>query len=276
MLMDDRVYRKVGMSSFQFKQFEVSQDRCAMKVGTDGVLLGAWASGGKRILDIGSGTGLISLMMAQRFPESKVVGIDLDEDACSQARENVAASPFMDRISIVHCRLQDFGLEGDGNLMKSQLKGDFVREDDDLSRENNGLSDGANSLKFDAIVSNPPFFLNSLKNPDKKRSMARHADSLPFRDLWNGVKRLLSDDGMFSVILPVEVVEQFEAEACFVGFYKVRQCAVKTVERKSPKRYLMTFARHRNSMLENVTETMMSSDGSRSEWYAKITDEFYL
>ena len=77
------------MSSFQFKQFEVSQDRCAMKVGTDGVLLGAWASGGKRILDIGSGTGLISLMMAQRFPEAKVVGIDIDEDACSQARENV-------------------------------------------------------------------------------------------------------------------------------------------------------------------------------------------
>ena len=264
------------MSSFQFKQFEVSQDRCAMKVGTDGVLLGAWASGGKRILDIGSGTGLISLMMAQRFPEAKVVGIDIDEDACGQARENVSASPFRDRVSIEHCRLQDFGLEGDGNLMKSQLKGDFVRENDDLSRENDGLSDGANCLKFDAIVSNPPFFLNSLKNPDKKRSVARHADSLPFRDLWMGVKKLLSDDGVFSVILPVEVVEQFEAEACFVGFYKVRQCAVKTVERKSPKRYLMTFARHRNSMLENVTETMMSSDGSRSEWYAKITDDFYL
>lgn len=86
------------MSSFQFKQFEVSQDHCAMKVGTDGVLLGAWASGGKRILDIGSGTGLISLMMAQRFPEAKVVGIDIDEDACSQARENVSASPFRDRV----------------------------------------------------------------------------------------------------------------------------------------------------------------------------------
>ena len=257
------------MSSFQFKQFEVSQDRCAMKVGTDGVLLGAWASGGKRILDIGSGTGLISLMMAQRFPEAKVVGIDIDEDACSQARENVSASPFRDRVSIKHCRLQDFGLEGDGNLMKSQLKGDFVREND-------GLSDGANSLKFDAIVSNPPFFLNSLKNPDKKRSMARHADSLPFRDLWMGVKRLLSDDGVFSVILPVEVVEQFEAEACFLGYYKTRQCAIKTVERKAPKRYLLAFSRHRGGVMENVTETMMSSDGSRSEWYAKITDEFYL
>ena len=271
------------MAGFKFKQFEIHQDRCAMKVGTDGVLLGAWASGGKRILDIGSGTGLISLMMAQRFPEAKVVGIDIDEDACSQARENVSASPFRDRVSIEHCRLQDFGLEGGGNLMKSQLKGDFAREndglsreDDDLSRENDGLSDGANSLKFDAIVSNPPFFLNSLKNPDKKRSVARHADSLPFRDLWMGVKRLLSDDSVFSVILPVEVVEQFEAEACFLGYYKTRQCAIKTVERKAPKRYLLAFSRHRGGVMENVTETMMSSDGSRSEWYAKITDEFYL
>ena len=90
------------MSSFQFKQFEVSQDRCAMKVGTDGVLLGAWASGGKRILDIGSGTGLISLMMAQRFPEAKVVGIDIDEDACSQAHENVFGKLFADKGYISH------------------------------------------------------------------------------------------------------------------------------------------------------------------------------
>ena len=246
------------MGNFRFKQFEIEQDRCAMKVGTDGVLLGAWAQGGRRILDIGSGTGLISLMMAQRFPEAEVVGIDMDADACGQARENVMASPFRDRVEIECCRLQDFG----------------------------GTSEAAEALEtaeglkaagvFDAIVSNPPFFLNSLKNPDKKRSMARHADSLPFRDLWMGVKRLLSDDGVFSVILPVEVVEQFEAEACFLGYYKTRQCAIKTVERKAPKRYLLAFSRHRGGMMENVTETMMSSDGSRSEWYAKITDEFYL
>ena len=148
------------MAGFKFKHFEIHQDRCAMKVGTDGVLLGAWALGGKRILDIGSGTGLISLMMAQRYPEAQVVGIDLDAEACAEARENVAASPFADRVNIVDCRLQDYeSLE-----------------------------------KFDAIVSNPPFFLNSLKNPDSKRSMARHADSLPFRELFRGVKLLLSDD----------------------------------------------------------------------------------
>ena len=230
------------MGNFRFKQFEIEQDRCAMKVGTDGVLLGAWAQGGCRILDIGSGTGLISLMMAQRFPEAEVVGIDMDADACGQARENVMASPFRDRVEIVCCRLQDFGGAG----------------------------------VFDAIVSNPPFFVDSLKNPDSKRTMARHTDSLPFRDLFVGVKRLLSDDGIFSAIVPVEVVEQFVAESCILGFYLIRKCGVKTVERKQPKRFMLSFAKHRISPYEEHVETMMDSQGNRSEWYRKITEEFYL
>lgn len=213
-----------------------------MKVGTDGVLLGAWAQGGRRILDIGSGTGLISLMMAQRFPEAEVVGIDMDADACGQARENVMASPFRDRVEIKCCRLQDFGGAG----------------------------------VFDAIVSNPPFFVDSLKNPDSKRTMARHTDSLPFRDLFAGVKRLLSDDGIFSAIVPVEVVEQFVAESCILGFYLIRKCGVKTVERKQPKRFMLSFAKHRISPYEEHVETMMDSQGNRSEWYRKITEEFYL
>ena len=230
------------MGNFRFKQFEIEQDRCAMKVGTDGVLLGAWAQGGCRILDIGSGTGLISLMMAQRFPEAEVVGIDMDVDACGQARENVMASPFRDRVEIVCCRLQDFGAIG----------------------------------VFDAIVSNPPFFVDSLKNPDSKRMMARHTDSLPFRDLFAGVKRLLSDDGIFSAIVPVEVVEQFVAESCILGFYLIRKCGVRTVERKQPKRFMLSFAKHRISPYEEHVETMMDSQGNRSEWYRKITEEFYL
>lgn len=213
-----------------------------MKVGTDGVLLGAWAQGGRRVLDIGSGTGLISLMMAQRFPEAEVVGIDMDADACGQARENVMASPFRDRVEIECCRLQDFGGTG----------------------------------VFDAIVSNPPFFVDSLKNPDSKRTMARHTDSLPFRDLFAGVKRLLSDDGIFSAIVPVEVVEQFVAESCILGFYLIRKCGVKTVVRKQPKRFMLSFAKHRISPYEDCVETMMDSHGNRSEWYRKITEEFYL
>ncbi len=230
------------MAGFKFKHFEISQDRCAMKVGTDGVLLGAWAPGGKRILDIGSGTGLISLMMAQRFPDAQVLGIDLDEEACEEASENVAASPFANRVAVRCCRLQDY----------------------------------ESAEPFDAIVSNPPFFLNSLKNPDSKRAMARHSDSLPFRDLFVGVKRLLSDDGIFSAIVPSEVLDNFTSEACMLGFYLIGKCGVKTVERKQPKRYLLSFARHRKEGMVDEIKTMTDSLGKRSSWYAKITEDFYL
>lgn len=259
------------MGNFRFKQFEIEQDRCAMKVGTDGVLLGAWAQGGRRILDIGSGTGLISLMMAQRFPEAEVVGIDMDADACGQARENVMASPFRDRVEIECCRLQDFG--GASETAEASGTAEGLKAD-------GGASETAGGLKaagvFDAIVSNPPFFVDSLKNPDSKRTMARHTDSLPFRDLFAGVKRLLSDDGIFSAIVPVEVVEQFIAESCILGFYLIRKCGVKTVERKQPKRFMLSFAKHRISPYEEHVETMMDSHGNRSEWYRKITEEFYL
>ena len=263
------------MGNFRFKQFEIEQDRCAMKVGTDGVLLGAWAQGGRRILDIGSGTGLISLMMAQRFPEAEVVGIDMDADACGQAKENVMASPFRDRVEIECCRLQDFGADGcasetaglkAGVLGTAGLKAGALGTAEDLK----------SSGVFDAIVSNPPFFVDSLKNPDSKRTMARHTDSLPFRDLFAGVKRLLSDDGVFSAIVPAEVVEQFVAESCMLGFYLIRKCGVKTVERKQPKRFMLSFAKHRISPYEEHVETMMDSQGNRSEWYKKITEEFYL
>ena len=236
-----------------------------MKVGTDGVLLGAWAQGGRRILDIGSGTGLISLMMAQRFPEAEVVGIDMDADACGQARENVMASPFRDRVEIVCCRLQDFGADGCA-LETAGLKAGALETAADLK----------SSGVFDAIVSNPPFFVDSLKNPDSKRTMARHTDSLPFRDLFAGVKRLLSDEGVFSAIVPAEVVEQFIAESCMLGFYLICKCGVKTVERKQPKRFMLSFAKHRISPYEEHVEIMMDSQGNRSEWYKKITEEFYL
>lgn len=240
------------MGDFRFKHFLVKQDRCAMKVGTDGVLLGAWASGGSRILDIGVGTGLVSLMMAQRFPEATLVGIDMDKEACEQAMENVAASPFADRVVVENSRLQDF-------MLRPMLGGESepVR-------------------LFDSIVSNPPFFVNSLKNPDARRSMARHADTLTFRELFQGVRRLLVDDGVFSAIVPSEVLDGFVAEGCIAGFYLVRRCAVKTVARKAPKRYLLSFARSRRENFEDMTVVMMEGDGERSEWYARITDDFYL
>ena len=268
------------MAGFTFKQFEIQQDRCAMKVGTDGVLLGAWARGGQRILDIGSGTGLISLMMAQRFPDAQVWGIDIDPDACGQARENVAASPFADRVEIACCALQDLSEE---HLLREQNErmemgnGKVLKElDGDEKTMEKSEATKADGMLFDAIVSNPPFFVNGLKNPDSKRALARHSDSLPFSVLMRGVKRWLSDEGVFSAIVPAEVLDVFVSEAYCSGLSLISQCGVKTVERKQPKRYLLAFSKHRAGMVDKRTEIMTDSDGNRSEWYAKITEEFYL
>lgn len=227
---------------FTFRQFDVRQDMCAMKVGTDGVLLGAWAAGGRRILDIGTGTGLVALMMAQRFEGARVCGIDIDDGACRQAMANVAGSPFAARIEICHSRLQDF----------------------------------LPSVTFDSIVSNPPFFTNSLKCPDARRSAARHADTLPFADLFRGVARLLDADGVFSAVIPADAEGDFSAEASFSGLVEVRRCLVRTTPRKAPKRVLLSFARHRTGACETEEVAMLDGDGNKSEWYRGLTDEFYL
>ena len=154
---------------FDFKQFSICQDQCAMKVGTDGVLLGAWADGGRRILDIGTGTGIIALMMAQRFPDAAIDAIEIDHDACRQAAGNIAATPFADRIRIHECPIQHF----------------------------------QPTMRYDVIVSNPPYFINSMKNPDKKRATARHTDTLSPRDLFMAAEKMLDENGIFSIIIPI-------------------------------------------------------------------------
>ena len=231
---------------FRFRQFSVRHDRCAMKVGTDGVLLGAWAPGGRSILDIGTGTGLIALMMAQRFPEAHVTGIDIDGDAALQARENAAVSPFAPRIEVAHSSLAGF------------------------------VAAASPPLSFDSIVCNPPFFLHSLKNPDARRSVARHADSLPFADLFRGVAALLAPSGVFSAIVPAEAFEAFTAEASIAGLFVSRLTRVRTTPRKPPKRSLVAFSRLRPDTLAEEECVMSRADGSRSEWYRGLTTEFYL
>ncbi len=220
---------------FSFKQFTIHQEHCAMKVGTDGTLLGAWARGGQRILDVGTGTGLIALMLAQRFSGSQVVGIDIDEAACRQAAENVAESPFTDQISIRHVSLQEMG--------------------DDC---------------FDSVVSNPPFFSHSLTSPDERRTMARHADTLSYHDLFTHVSRLLSADGEFSVIVPVECKECFDEEAVFSGFFPLRECAVKTTEQKAPRRYLLSYTKQPAGGFERTTLVI------GSEAYRELVKDFYI
>lgn len=159
---------------FKFKKFTVYHDKCAMKVGTDGVLLGAWTNpeNAKTALDIGSGTGLIALMIAQRSKNIQIDAIDISEDATEQAKENCLRSPFSDQINCIHSSLNDFA--------KLYNK------------------------RYDLIVSNPPFFVQSLKSPDRQRSLARHNDSLTLESLIYTGSELLDATGRLSLILPSE------------------------------------------------------------------------
>lgn len=228
---------------FHFKRFSILQDCCAMKVGTDGVLLGAWAEGGKHILDIGTGTGLLALMMAQRFEEAQIDAIDINSDACNQARENAKRSVFGHRINVENCPLQSF-------------------------RPLSGL--------YDTIVCNPPFFVNSLKNPDQARSTARHADSLPYDQLAKSAAALLSAEGKMSLVLPTASAEAFTFEATVSGLFLGRQTVVSSVSGKPTSRVLLTFYKRRPDTLERHIEHLMETDGSRSRWFASLTEDFYL
>lgn len=228
---------------FKFKHFSILQNGSAMKVGTDGVLLGAWAEGGRRILDIGTGTGLIALMMAQRFTDACVDAIDANADACRLASENAAKSLFADRISVSHCRFQSFWPQAG---------------------------------RYDAIVCNPPYFVNSLKNPDKMRSMARHADSLPFEELAKGAAALLNYGGAFSVVLPTVSLEAFMLEAVVSRLFLGRQTMVSTVDKKEPTRVLLTFYKRQPATLEMDTVCLMEDNGRKTDWFSQLTSDFYI
>lgn len=204
-----------------------------MKVGTDGVLLGAWAKGGQRILDAGTGTGVIAMMLAQRYPGARVTAIDIDEGAVRQAQQNVAKSPFAAQVTVLQETLQEHQGE------------------------------------YDVIVSNPPFFIDSLAAPDEQRNMARHTATLTYAELMQAAYRLLSDEGELSVVVPFDYRQRMEDEAIFVGFFPSRVCAVKTTERKPAKRYLLAFRKH-PCPCEKEQLTIGSED------YQALTSAFYL
>lgn len=228
--------------SFTFRQFHIEQDKCAMKVGTDGVLLGSWAKGGKRILDIGTGTGLIALMMAQRFPDANIDAIEIDENAVIQATGNVLRSPFTKQIVVKHCSLQTY----------SETK-----------------------EKYDSIICNPPYFVDSLKSNDNNRTVARHTDTLPFNELIKCAYQLLTPNGHFSLVLPVESYRILEPEAILNGFSVIKKVLVKTTPSKQPKRILVELGKVPDEYF-STTEYLQDSAGNKSEWYKEITKEFYL
>lgn len=208
-----------------------------MKVGTDGVLLGAWASSGSRILDVGTGSGLIARMLMQRCPEAEVEGIDIDEAAVAQAKEN--------GVRAFQARLQDW---------KSNI-GDC----------------------YDLIVSNPPYFQNSLKNPDRGRELARHTDSLGYEELIAHSARLLKEEGQLALILPAEAEEEIRNLAARYSLFPTHITRVYSKETKPARRVILAFSR-KNSIVDLIEDSLVLEDekGGRSAAYSKLCEEFYL
>lgn len=231
--------------TFVFKQFTVKQDKCAMKVGTDAVLLGAWVNPKEElnILDIGTGTGIIALMLAQKA-KIAIDAIDIEEEACIQAKENFQSSKWRDRIKIHHTALQDF--------VKTAQQ------------------------KYDLIVSNPPYFIDSSKSPEESRTFARHADLLPFDQLLNGVLSLISEKGRFCVIFPFKEGELFRDMAEKNHLYLTKLTRVKTRADKSEKRLIMQFERERKTFSENSIVIEQDERHSYTDEYKELTKDYYL
>ena len=241
---------------FQFKQFYLRHDRCAMKVGTDGVLLGAWCPVPNplttnpltRILDVGTGCGLIARMLMQRCPEAEVEGIDIDEAAVEQACENGVKA---------YCSsLQEWQMENG----KWQME--------------NGKC--PNGKCYDLVVSNPPYFRNSLKNPDAGRQLARHTDSLSYEELFLHSRRLLAPNGQLALILPAEAEADVILLAAQHSLYCTRMTRVYGREGKPAKRILLLFGPEKTNAPETDTLVLESADGGRSPQYSALAQEFYL
>lgn len=216
-----------------------------MKVNTDGVLLGAWTNldGAKTVLDIGVGTGLISLMIAQRS-EAIITGVEIEPNAASEARQNVQNSKWSDRISIQHSSFQDF-VETAQN-------------------------------KFDVIVSNPPFFSNSVKNINPHLSMARHNHLLPFDDIVDGSKKLLNENGSLSLILPSGSAQEFIEKARLANLFLNRITEVKPFPDKEPNRFLLEFGKEQMVMKKTQMPVFDETRKDYSEEFKLLACDFYL
>lgn len=231
---------------FQFKQFSIEQDRCTMKVGTDGVLLGAWANVEKasRILDIGTGSGLIAVMLGQRTESAMIDAVEIEKEAFEQAKANMENVPWSDRLSIVHTSIQDY----------SKLS----------------------NHKYDLIVSNPPFFSGGTFSKDQDRSSVRHTVKLPHGDLLAAVRTLLAPKGRFCVILPLIEGLRFIELAGNYNLYHTRLMEVKPKSDKPVERLLLQFERQKQDLKK---ETLVIQKQARNDWtsaYRALTGDFYL
>ncbi|XCF06206.1 methyltransferase [Tamlana crocina] len=239
-------------STFNFKQFSVEQDRCAMKIGTDGVLLGAWATINHKpfsILDIGAGTGVLSLMLAQRSHAEVIDALEIDADAYEQCVDNFEQSPWGDRLFCYHASLEEFADEIDE--------------------------------QYDLIVCNPPFYSEDYKAENQQRSTARFQDAMPFGHLIESVSKLLSDSGLFSVVIPKKEEADFIILASKFNLFPNRILHVKGTPSSEIKRCLIEFSfketRDEKNLSTEIEQLIIET--SRHQYtkdYIKLTQDFYL
>ncbi len=229
---------------FQYKHFKIEQDQTPMKVGTDGVLVGAWsdAKDKKNCLDIGTGTGLIALMLAQRFSNLNITGVELNNGAFINAKDNFKNSPWSNRLDAVASDLNHFEPIG----------------------------------SYDLIVSNPPFFINSQKNPEKGKSTARHTDTLSFESLIDFSIKNLNPDGQLDLILPVVEGDIFINQAEQRGFHLNRYCKISPKQYKKPHRILMSFSKIKTPIKQESLTLELIGRHQYTLNYKSLTKDFYL
>ncbi|KIM09712.1 MAG: tRNA (adenine-N6)-methyltransferase [Sulfurovum sp. FS06-10] len=232
---------------FSFKQFQIKQDRCAMKIGTDGVLLGAWCPVDHNpfsVLDIGAGTGILSLMLAQRSNAEQIDALEIDEDAYEQCVENFEASPWGDKLFCFHAGLDE-----------------FIDEPED---------------EYDLIISNPPFYTDDYKSDNTSRDLARFEDALPFEELIEAAALLLSENGIFAVIIPFKEEEKFIDLCAESELYPVKVTRVKGTPTAEIKRSLLAFKRYELPVLEADELVIETSRHQYTDEYIALTEAFYL
>ncbi len=232
---------------FEFKQFSIKQDKCPMKVGTDGVLLGAWADveGTEKILDIGTGTGLVAIMLGQRTDKAEIHGVEIDDISCDQAKENMEAAPWSNRLKAIPIAIQDYSK--------------------------------TSSEQYDLIVSNPPFFTGGTFSDNQDRNSVRHTVKLPHGDLLGAVRKLLKPQGSFCVILPFIEGLRFEELANTYKFYCTNRMEVRPKADKPVERLLLKF--ERKPVAEVEKNELVIQKNKRNDWteaYIALTGDFYL
>jgi len=231
---------------FRFKQFEIAQDRCPMKIGTDGILLGAWAevTGAKRILDIGTGTGLIAIMLGQRSASAQIHAVEIDATSYGQAQENMAPAPWSDRMHLHGKSIQDFARSTD--------------------------------LQFDLVVSNPPFFTGGTFSDRTDRTQARHTVKMPHGELLTAVRTLLAPDGKFAVVLPLIEGLRFQEMAETYHLYCTRTTEVYPKTGKPVRRLLMQFEQEEKPMRLDQLVIQREQNNDWTDDFVALTKDFYL